>query len=148
MVSWLVQQLAQKPKEGIMTDRVIYVSLLVVWKEASDFILHSFRSSLLLSYLWPALLQLLLIQALSFCAKSSRSCSVMPAKMHGHLGKVPWVLSPSCGCTDKAFVSLDLLSQAMQGPTLGSEESPSPAVSRRGISCACSHVINMLSIKT
>lgn len=39
-----------------------------------------------------------------------------------HSGKVLWLLSPSCGCPDKAFVSLNLLGQAVEGSTVSSEE--------------------------
>lgn len=39
-----------------------------------------------------------------------------------HSGKVLWLLSPSCGCPDKAFVSLNLVSQAVKGSTVSSEE--------------------------
>lgn len=39
-----------------------------------------------------------------------------------HSGKVLWLLSPSCGCPAKAFVSLNLLGQAVEGSTVSSEE--------------------------
>lgn len=68
ILSYLAQQLI--PKDGSMTGSVVYVLLLVVGKEASDFNSHNFKPSPLLSYLWPALLHLLLVQILSSCAKT------------------------------------------------------------------------------
>lgn len=46
----------------------------------------------------------------------------MPAKLYGPFREVLWVLSPSCGCPDVAFVSVNLLSEAVQGLLSAKEE--------------------------
>lgn len=59
------------PRDGIVTGSVVYVLLLVIGKEALYFISHNFKPSPLLYWLWQTLLQLLLVQILSSCAKNS-----------------------------------------------------------------------------